>query len=129
MSTIFKKIIDGQIPGYIIFEDKNFLAFLDINPVVYGHTLLIPKIEVDYFFDIDNTLLKDLIIVAKNLSSALQKATNCKRVALRVYGFDIPHAHVHLLPANDNNDLSANSKLHLSNSEFQALAAKIKTFL
>ncbi|MBS1951281.1 MAG: HIT family protein [Cytophagales bacterium] len=127
MPSIFTKIINREIPSYTVAEDENFIAFLDINPLAVGHTLVIPKIEIDYFFDLDESTLSSLMVFAKKISSAIQAVTNCKRVGVAVIGFEVPHAHMHLVPMNSMHDINfANPKLKLSKEEFADTAKRIK---
>jgi histidine triad (HIT) family protein len=126
METIFTKIISGQIPCYKIAEDENHLAFLDINPLVKGHTLVIPKKEKDYIFDLENNELESLIVFAKSVAIKLKKNIICKRIGVTVIGLEVPHAHIHLLPINSANDMNfANTKLNLSQIELSEIAALI----
>jgi histidine triad (HIT) family protein len=126
MASIFAKIVNGEIPCYKIAEDENYLAFLDINPLVKGHTLVIPKKEIDYFFDLDDSLLKGIMPFAKKVAKALDKTMDCKRVAVAVIGLDVPHAHVHLIPMNHVSDTNfSNPKLKLSREEFESIARTI----
>ncbi len=121
--TIFSKIIAGEIPSYKVAEDENFYAFLDINPLAIGHTLVIPKKEVDYIFDLDDKLLADMIIFAKKVAKAIQKAIPCQRVGLTVIGLEVPHAHIHLVPINKESDIYFGSpKLKLTPEVFQKTA-------
>jgi len=106
MSTIFKKIIDGELPCFLIHEDKNFMAFLDVNPLVDGHTLIIPKMEVDYIFDLDDDLLAAMMIFAKKVSNMLKQTFDCKKIGVAVVGLEIAHAHIHLLPINSIHDMN-----------------------
>jgi histidine triad (HIT) family protein len=106
MATIFSKIISGEIPAYKLAENDKYLAFLDINPLAYGHTLVIPKKEIDYIFDIDDQELSGLIIFAKKVAKALEKAVPCKRIGVAVIGLEVPHAHVHLIPLNSMDDIN-----------------------
>jgi histidine triad (HIT) family protein len=127
MSSIFTKIVNGQIPAYKIAEDERFLAFLDINPLMEGHTLVIPKQETDYIFDLDADLYADLHRFSHKVAGAVKKAIGCKRVGVCVIGFEVPHAHVHLIPMNQMHDINfANPKLKLSPETFQAVAEKIR---
>ena len=127
MSSIFTKIVSGQIPAYKIAEDDRFLAFLDINPLTEGHTLVIPKQETDYIFDLDADLYADLHRFSHKVAAAIKKATNCKRVGVCVIGFEVPHAHVHLIPMNQMHDMNfSNPKLKLSPEAFEAIAEKIR---
>ena len=128
MPSIFTKIINREIPGYIVAEDDRFLAFLDINPLSVGHTLVVPKKEVDYFFDVDADTLAAMMIFSKKLADAIKKATHCKRVGVAVIGFEVPHAHLHLVPMNGMGDINfANPKLKLSKEEFAEIANKIQS--
>ncbi len=126
MSTLFTKIINGEIPCHKVAENDQFLAFLDINPLVYGHVLVIPKIELDYIFDLDDDVLASMIVFSKNLSHKIKKAFPCKKVGLSVIGLEVPHAHIHLLPINSINDMNfSNPKLSLNVSELAVIADKI----
>ncbi len=126
MATIFTRIVNGEIPCYKVAEDDKFLAFLDINPLAKGHTLVIPKKEVDYIFDLDNNLLAELNLFAKKVARAIDKSVECKRVGIAVVGLEVPHAHIHLIPLNDIGDLNfANPKLKLSPEEFKEIAKTI----
>ena len=98
MATIFSRIIAGEIPSYKVAEDDNFFAFLDINPLVKGHTLVVPKKEVDYLFDIDDALLEKMMVFSKRTAKAIEKVVKCQRVGLTVIGLEVPHAHIHLIP-------------------------------
>ncbi|MCK5535878.1 MAG: HIT family protein [Bacteroidales bacterium] len=127
MASIFTKIINGEIPSYKIAEDDNFYAFLDINPVVKGHALVIPKKEIDYIFDLDNELLAGLNIFSKNIAKAIEKSVDCKRIATAVVGLEVPHAHLHLIPINKMSEFSfVNPKLKFTHEEFSNLLVKIK---
>lgn len=124
--TIFSKIIAGEIPSYKIAENDRFYAFLDIHPMSKGHTLVVPKQEVDYLFDLDDLLLGDMVVFAKKVARAIEKTIPCKRVGLMVIGLEVPHAHIHLVPIKKEGDMSlANPKLQLSPEEFEEIAAKI----
>ena len=126
MKTIFSKIIDGDIPCYKIAEDNNYFAFLDINPLAKGHTLVIPKTQVDYIFDLDDKTLEGMIIFAKKISIKLKEQVGCKRVAVVVLGLEVPHAHIHLIPINSENDVDFHrEKLKLTPDEFNEIANKI----
>lgn len=130
MATIFTKIVIGEIPSYKIYEDEQFYAFLDINPLTKGHTLLIPKIEIDYLFNIDDTLLSEMIVVAKKIAQAIDKAVACNRVGLMVIGLEVPHAHIHLIPVLQEGDMNLmNDRVDLSNEEFERIASNIRSFL
>jgi histidine triad (HIT) family protein len=127
MASIFTKIINGEIPCYKIAEDDRFFAFLDINPLEKGHTLVIPKIETDYIFDLDDDLLSGLHVFAKKIAKAIDKSVNCKRVAVAVLGLEVPHAHIHLIPMNDLSATNfARPKLKLTKEEFETIAEKIR---
>ena len=127
MSSVFAKIIEGQIPCYKIAEDDNYFAFLDISPVSYGHTLVVTKREEDYVFDLNDDELGNYLPFCKRVSDAIQAVVPCKRVGIAVVGFEIPHAHIHLIPMNSISDFSfSNPKLDLKNEEFIQLAAKIR---
>ena len=122
MSTIFTKIINEEIPCYKIAETEKFIAFLDINPLVKGHTLVVPKVEVDYIFDLENQLLSELFLFSKSVAKKIKKAIPCDRIGISVVGLEVPHAHVHLIPINQINDMNfSRPKLKLSNNEMIAL--------
>ncbi|SMO61132.1 histidine triad (HIT) family protein [Saccharicrinis carchari] len=127
MATLFSKIVKGDIPCYKIAEDDRFFAFLDINPLQEGHTLVIPKKEVDYIFDLDDKTLCDLHLFAKKIALALDKSIQCKRVGVVVLGLEVPHAHIHLVPLKDEGDVNfSNPKLKFTPEQFEAIASKIK---
>jgi histidine triad (HIT) family protein len=127
MATVFTKIVKGEIPCYKIAEDENYLAFLDINPLAKGHTLVIPKKEVDYIFDVDDQLLAGMMVFAKKVALAVEKAVPCKRIGIAVLGLEVPHAHIHLIPINKLGDINfANPKLKFSPEELAAIAITIK---
>ena len=127
MATLFSKIIAGEIPCYKVAETKNCFAFLDISPLAKGHTLVVPKKEIDYIFDIDDDLLSELNIFAKTLAKAIQKAFPCPKVGLAVVGLEVPHAHIHLVPINSVGDLDfKRPKLSLSKEEFEQILAQIQ---
>ena len=109
MSTLFTKIIHGELPSYKIAEDDKFYAFLDINPLKEGHTLVIPKQEIDYFFDIHDDILQEYILFSKRVAKAIEKSIPCVRVGLTVIGLEVPHAHIHLIPIDKITDMSFNS--------------------
>lgn len=109
--TIFSKIIKGDIPSYKIAEDEKFYAFLDINPVQWGHTLVVPKKEVDYLFDISDPLLADMIVFTKHVAEAIRKAIPCKKVGMAVLGMEVPHAHIHLIPLQTEGDMDFRHKI------------------
>jgi histidine triad (HIT) family protein len=126
MSTIFTKIVQGEIPAYKIAEDENYLAFLDVNPNAKGHTLCIPKQEIDKIFDMDDELYLGLMKFAKKIAIALEKTVPCKRVGMAVVGLEVPHAHVHLIPLNEMDEMRFQNKVSLSKEEFEALAKSIQ---
>ena len=109
MSSIFTKIVDGELPSYKVAEDDKFVAFLDINPLKEGHTLVIPKKEIDYFFDIHDDLLQEYMLFSKRVAKAIEKSIPCLRVGLTVIGLEVPHAHMHLIPIEEISDMSFNS--------------------
>ena len=129
MASIFTKIISGEISSYKIHEDKNYLAFLDINPNVLGHTLCIPKKEIDQIFDLDDQTLSGLMIFSKKVARAIKKAVVCKRVGISVIGLEVPHVHVHLIPINNMDDMSFETKIHLKQDEFTEIMKKIKSYI
>ncbi len=127
MASIFTKIANGEIPSYKIAEDEHYFAFLDINPLAKGHTLVIPKKEVDYIFDIDDELYKGLFAFAKNVAAAIEKVMPCKRIGLTVIGLEVPHAHIHLIPINSIYDMDFKQpKLQLEAGEFELIAKNIR---
>lgn len=127
MATLFSKIIAGEIPSYKVAETENCYAFLDISPLAKGHTLVVPKKEIDYIFDIEDDLLSELNIFAKTLAKAIQKAFPCPKVGLAVIGLEVPHAHIHLVPINSVGDLDfKRPKLSLSKEEFEEILAQIQ---
>ena len=126
MATIFSRIIAGEIPSYKVAEDENFYAFLDINPLVKGHTLVVPKREVDYIFDLADDEVAAMHVFAKSVALAIQKAFPCKKVGEAVIGLEVPHAHIHLIPIRNESDmLFSNPKLKLSAEEFVSVAKAI----
>lgn len=126
MSSIFSKIVAGDIPSYKLAEDDNYLAFFDINPLKKGHTLVIPKKEVDYIFDLDNDTYAGLMQFAKRVAHAIEKHVGCKRIAVVVLGLEVPHAHVHLIPIDSEKDVQfSNPRVKMPPEEFKALAEKI----
>ena len=126
MATIFSSIINGDIPCYKIDEDDDFLAFLDINPLAYGHTLVIPKIEIDYLFDLEDALLGKMMLFSKSVASKLKKNMECKRIGISVIGLEVPHAHIHLIPINSISDMNfSKPKLILSEVELKNIQSKI----
>ena len=130
MPSIFTKIVNGEIPSYKIYEDENYLAFLDVFPLVEGHTLVIPKQETDYIFDLDDELLTGLTLVCKKVAKAIAKAIPCNRIGTAVVGLEVPHAHVHLIPINKMDDMNFNNKkLQFTKEQFTATTEKIRQFL
>jgi histidine triad (HIT) family protein len=130
MASIFSKIVAGEIPCYKIAENENYLAFLDVFPLKKGHVLVIPKKEVDYIFDLDNTTYNGLMVFAKQVSVAIKQAIPCNRVGLCVIGLEVPHAHIHLIPINTINDMSfSNEKLKLTKEEFEEIATEIRRYI
>ena len=130
MSSIFSKIIKGEIPCYKIAENADFIAFLDVFPLKKGHVLVVPKKEVDYIFDLEDETYTGLMNFSKTIAAAIKKAISCNRVGVSVVGLEVPHAHVHLIPINTVNDMNfSNSKLTLSKDEFEVIANSIKKHL
>lgn len=126
MASIFSKIAAGEIPSYKIAEDENFYAFLDINPVAEGHTLVIPKHEIDYIFDLDDSEYSDLQLFAKRVAKAIKKAIPCQRVGVAVMGLEVPHAHIHLIPINRETDMNFfGQKLSPAPERMKEIAEKI----
>ena len=126
MVTIFSKIVAGEIPSYKVAEDDKFYAFLDINPLVKGHTLVVPKKEVDYIYDLSDEELAAMHVFAKHVALAIQKAFPCRKVGEAVIGLEVPHAHIHLIPIQNESDmLFSNPKLKLSDEEFKSIAERI----
>ncbi len=126
MATIFTKIIEGEIPCYKIAENDKFLAFLDISPLAKGHTLVIPKIEIDYIFDIDDNILGEMMVFAKKVALKVEKAIPCERIGVSIIGLEVPHAHIHLVPMNSADDVNfTRDKLSLSKEEMEEILAKI----
>ncbi len=128
MPSIFSKIAAGEIPSYRVAEDEHYYAFLDINPVAEGHTLVIPKHEVDYIFDLDDNEYAGLQLFAKRVAAAIDKALPCKRVGVAVMGLEVPHAHIHLVPLNSEGDMDFRKpKLSLSSERMQEIANQISS--
>lgn len=128
MPSIFTRIINREIPGQIVAEDGNYIAFLDINPLVAGHTLVVPKKEVDYIFDLDGDTLAGLHLFAQKVAAALKKTIPCERVGVVVAGLEVPHAHVHLIPFRTMDDMNfTRPKLKLSKEELAEIAGKVKS--
>jgi histidine triad (HIT) family protein len=129
MASIFTRIVQGEIPCYKIAENEHFLAFLDVNPLVKGHTLVIPKKEQDYLFDLEDDLFVGLHLFAKEVAIQLKKKIACKRIGVAVIGLEVPHAHIHLIPLNQMDDMNFNrEKLTLSSEELASLAEELKMF-
>lgn len=128
MSTIFSKIISGEIPSHKIEEDQDFLAFLDINPLKEGHTLVIPKSETDYIFDLEDKAYANLWKFAQKVALKIEKAIPCKKIGVAVVGLEVAHAHIHLIPINSVSDMNfANAKMNLSQEELKEIAARINS--
>jgi len=126
MASIFTKIVNKEIPSYKIAENDKFYAFLDIFPLAKGHTLVIPKEEVDYLFDIDDTVLAEMMVFAKKVAKALEQTIDCKRVGVAVLGLEVPHAHIHLVPLNSEADINfSNPKKTFTPEEFKEIAERI----
>lgn len=126
MSSIFTKIISGEIPAYKVAEDENFIAILDVNPNAEGHTLCIPKQEINKIFDMDEQHYLGLMQFSRKVAKALEKAIDCKRIGVAVVGLEVPHVHVHLIPLNEMDDMRFTKKVKLEKEQFEALAEKIK---
>jgi histidine triad (HIT) family protein len=130
MASIFSKIIAGDIPCYKIAENDDFIAFLDVFPLKKGHTLVVPKKEVDYIFDLDEETYSGLMNFSKQVAIAIKQAVPCNRISVGVFGLEVPHAHVHLIPMNTMNDVNfANEKLKLSKEEFEQIAFEIRKYI
>ncbi len=125
MATIFSKIVHGEIPAYKIAEDSQFLAFLDINPNAKGHTLVIPKKEVDKIFDLEEEMYQELMRFSRKVGVALEKTIPCKRVGMAVVGLEVPHVHVHLIPLNSMKDMDFSNDIKMSEKEFEELAKSV----
>jgi len=127
MATIFSRIIAGEIPCYKIAEDDNFFAFLDINPMAKGHTLVVPKVEEDYIFNLDDKTVSEMILFSKKVAKAIEKSVTCLRIGVAVIGLEVPHAHIHLIPINKEADMNfKNPKLKLTAEEMAEIADNIK---
>lgn len=129
MSSIFTKIVAGEIPCYKIAETEDFLAFLDVNPNAKGHTLCIPKQEIDKIFDVDDDLYLKLMLFSKKIAIALEKTVPCKRIGMAVIGLEVPHAHVHLIPLNEMDEMRFQKKITMTKEEFEELAKNIQSNL
>ena len=127
MASVFSKLVNREIPSYIIAEDERYFAFLDINPLAEGHVLVIPKKETDYIFDMEDNSLAGLWLFAKHIAVAIKKAIPCKRIGVAVIGLEVPHAHIHLVPLNSMNDINfSRSKLNPSAEQLTLVATRIK---
>ena len=127
MSSIFTKIINREIPAHIVAEDEHFLAFLDINPLVEGHTLVVPKQEVDYIFDLESDVLSELSLFCQKVAKSIEKTVPCLRIGIAVIGLEVPHAHVHLVPLNSMDDINfSRPKLKPTAEELASIAEKIR---
>ena len=130
MASIFSKIVQGEIPCHKIAETPDYLAFLDVRPLVRGHVLVIPKQEVSYIFDLEDNVLSGLHVFAKKIAKAIEKAIPCKRVGVAVIGLEVTHAHIHLIPLTKESDIYfSNTKLELTDDELASIATSIRTFL
>ena len=128
MNSIFTKIIKREIPAFIIHEDDLFIAFLDINPIQKGHTLIVPKIEIDYFFDIEDDLLSKMLLFTKKIAKAIKKTIECKKISMSVIGLEVPHAHIHLIPINKMSDANfSNDPIKMSDEDMHEICRTIKT--
>ncbi len=126
MASVFTKIVKGELPAYKVAEDERFLAFLDINPLSKGHTLVIPKEEIDYIFDLPEELYRDLWLFARKVARAIEKVVECERIGIAVVGLEVPHAHIHLIPINSVADMNfAKPRVKMSEQEFKSLAEQI----
>ena len=126
MSSIFTKIINKEIDSYILAEDDNFISILDINPIKKGHSLVIPKIEVDYIFDLNESYLKGIIPFAKKVADGIKKTIECNRIGISVIGLEVPHCHFHLIPINNLNDMDFRNKIDITSDEMQELCYAIR---
>ena len=126
MASLFTRIVNGEIPCHKIYEDENYLAFLDIRPINPGHTLVIPKKEIDYLFDVDDDLLGEMMIVAKKVAHAIEKEVKCERIGVMVAGLEVPHAHIHLIPIFQIPDLNFANAKPAENDELAKVAEKIR---
>lgn len=129
MASIFTRIINGEIPCYKIAEDDRYFAFLDIRPLNAGHTLVVPKTEVDYIFDLDDDTLAGLMVFAGKVARAIEKVVECERIGVAVIGLEVPHCHIHLSPINGVHDMDFRNPKNISPDEMAALAAKIRAFI
>ena len=130
MASVFTRIINGDIPSYKVAEDENYYAFLDINPLKKGHTLVVPKKETDYIFDLDDKILSGMILFSKKVAAAIREAYPCNRIGIAVLGLEVPHAHIHLVPMDSMNDINfRNPKLKFTPEEFKETARVISSKL
>jgi histidine triad (HIT) family protein len=129
MATIFTKIVNGEIPCYKVAEDEHFLAFLDVNPNTKGHTLCIPKKETNKIFDIEDSQYMALMLFSKKVAIALEKTIPCKRIGMAVIGLEVPHAHVHLIPLNEMDEMRFQNKVKMTPEEFELLSKSIQSNL
>jgi len=128
MPSIFSRIINGEIPAWKVAESERFLAFLDVNPLAKGHTLIVPKVETDYFFDLSDEEITSIMLFSKKVASAMRSTLPCLRIGMSVIGLEVPHAHIHLVPLNSMGDINfSNSRLNLSVEEMEAIAASIRS--
>jgi len=128
MPSIFSRIINGEIPAWKVAESEHFLAFLDVNPLAKGHTLIVPKVETDYFFDLSDEEISGIMLFSKKVASALRSTLPCLRIGMSVIGLEVPHAHIHLVPLKNMGDINfSNSRLNLSAEEMEAVAASIRS--
>ena len=128
MPSIFSRIINGEIPAGKVAESEHFLAFLDVNPLAKGHTLIVPKVETDYFFDLSDEEISGIMLFSKKVASAMRSTLPCLRIGMSVIGLEVPHAHVHLVPLKNMGDINfSNSRLNLSAEEMEAIAASIRS--
>jgi histidine triad (HIT) family protein len=128
MPSIFSRIINGEISAWKVAESERFLAFLDVNPLAKGHTLIVPKIETDYFFDLSDEEITSIMLFSKKVASAMRSTLPCLRIGMSVIGLEVPHAHIHLVPLNSMGDINfSNSRLNLSVEEMEAIAASIRS--
>lgn len=127
MASIFTKIINRELPAYIVAENERFIAFLDIMPLKKGHVLVIPKVEIDYIFDIEDDMLEEMMVFAKSVAAKIKKVIPCKRIGVAVIGLEVPHAHIHLVPIDGIGDINfANPKLQIDKTEMEEIAENIK---
>ena len=127
MSTIFSRIISGELPCHKILENENFISFLDISPLAIGHVLVVPKKEIDYIYDLPDELLGNLFVFSKKVATAIEKAIPCERIGIAVIGLEVPHAHVHLIPLNSVNDINFSlPKMAISNEKLEMIAQQIR---